>query len=308
MSGSCYACSKRYGFFTKEVGCPNCGFSFCTKCLKKTIAVPKCNNEERKVCLSCFEKLSIQKSVQASLEQQQQNPLKVAPSSSLLDAPFPDEDKLPDIDDEIKKRLEVVKQPTNDLDKDFSDRGMAERLANIKGVPHKEYDHSAMLNAVDKRTDNEKANELVAQFMQEVSLDDAVNDSYEDPIKSIERRLAALKGSPTEQTSQAAGSSEQPHEDEEMLAKKLVTKYLDEAALPDSELTPEEKEFVNSVKPGENTEELPWCTVCNEDATIRCIGCDGDLFCKGCFNEIHDDDEYRAHRTKKFIPKETQPQ
>lgn len=230
----------------------------------------------------------------------------MAPNSSLLDAEFPDEEKLPDIDDEIKKRLEVVKQPTNDLDKDFSDRGMAERLANLKGVPHKEYDHSAMLNAVDKRTDNEKANDLVAQFMQEVGLDDAVHDSNEDPIKSIERRLAALKGSSTEKTGQTATDGSP---DEETLAKKIVTKYLDEAALPDSDLTPEEKEFVNSVKPGENTEELPWCTICNEDATIRCIGCDGDLFCKGCFNEIHaDDEEYREHRTKKFIPNEKQSQ
>lgn len=229
----------------------------------------------------------------------------MAPNSSLLDAAFPDEEKLPDIDDEIKKRLEVVKQPTNDLDKDFSDRGIAERLAGLKGVPHKEYDHRAMLNAVDKRTDNEKANDLVSQFMQEVNLDEAVKDSFEDPIKSIERRLAALKDSPTEQTGQVAGSSEHPHEDEETLAKKIVNKYLDEATLPDSDLTPEEKEFVNSVKPGENTEELPWCTICNEDATIRCIGCEGDLYCKACFNEIHaNDEEYREHRTKKFIPKE----
>lgn len=237
----------------------------------------------------------------------------MAPNSSLLDVPFPDEEKLPDIDDEIKKRLEVVKQPTNDLDKEFSDRGIAERLATLKGMPHKEYNHSAMLNAVDKRTDNEMAHDLVAQFMQEVSLDEAVKDSYEDPIKAIERRLAALKESPTEQPGQTGNktidSPEQTPEDEETLTKKIVTKYLDEAALPDSDLTPEEKEFVNSVKPGENTEELPWCTICNEDATIRCIGCDGDLFCKGCFNEIHaNDEEYREHSTKKFIPNETQPQ
>lgn len=40
-----------------QVGCPNCGFSFCTKCLKKTIEVPKCKNAVCKVCLSCYEKL-----------------------------------------------------------------------------------------------------------------------------------------------------------------------------------------------------------------------------------------------------------
>lgn len=79
--------------------------------------------------------------------------------------------------------------------------------------------------------------------------------------------------------------------------------YLDEAALPDSDLTPEEKEFVNSIKPEQPTEELPWCTICNEDATIRCISCDGDLFCKSCFKECHaDDEDYRNHQTKPFVP------
>lgn len=75
--------------------------------------------------------------------------------------------------------------------------------------------------------------------------------------------MAALKGSPTEQTGQAiaTGSPEHPPEDVDTLAKKIIYKYLDEAMLPDSDLTPEEKEFVNSVKPGENTEELPWCTI-----------------------------------------------
>lgn len=235
--------------------------------------------------------------------------IQVSPNNSVLDAPIPNEEDIPDIDEEIKKRLEVVKQPTNDLDKDFSDRGIAERLANLKGMPHKEYDHRAMLNAVDKRSDQEKVNDLVDQFMNEAGLDEVVKNDQEDALKSIERRLAALKGSPTTEQSGGIGFPEHREEDEDTLAKKIVTKYLDEAALPNSELTAEEKEFVNSIKPGQVEEELPWCTICNEDATIRCIGCDGDLYCKGCFNEFHaNDEENREHQTKKFIPKETQSQ
>lgn len=77
--------------------------------------------------------------------------------------------------------------------------------------------------------------------------------------------------------------------------------YLEEAKLPDFDLTPDEREFVASVKPTEGQEELPWCTICNEDAVIRCIGCDGDLFCRPCFKEIHHhDEEYREHTTKPF--------
>lgn len=83
---SCNSCSKSYGFFCKEVtwnrlkiinstiaifsddaislsfyfhkktGCPSCGFSFCTKCLKKSLALPKFNGTEKKVCLICYDK------------------------------------------------------------------------------------------------------------------------------------------------------------------------------------------------------------------------------------------------------------
>jgi hypothetical protein len=30
-----------------------------------------------------------------------------------------------------------------------------------------------------------------------------------------------------------------------------------------------------------------WCVVCLEDATIRCIGCDNDVYCARCWREMH---------------------
>lgn len=30
-----------------------------------------------------------------------------------------------------------------------------------------------------------------------------------------------------------------------------------------------------------------WCVVCLEDATVRCVGCDNDVYCSQCWKEMH---------------------
>jgi len=43
-------------------------------------------------------------------------------------------------------------------------------------------------------------------------------------------------------------------------------------------------------------EELPWCVICNDDASVRCQDCGGDLYCGQCYKELHRDPEERRHR------------
>jgi hypothetical protein len=51
-----------------------------------------------------------------------------------------------------------------------------------------------------------------------------------------------------------------------------------------------------------------WCVICNNDATVKCLGCDGDLYCQKCWDEGHKGKdvglEERSHRAVLFSPGE----
>ena len=47
-----------------------------------------------------------------------------------------------------------------------------------------------------------------------------------------------------------------------------------------------------------------WCVICNDDAAVRCLGCEGDLYCASCWKTGHVGNEAgyeeRSHRWVKY--------
>lgn len=62
----------------------------------------------------------------------------------------------------------------------------------------------------------------------------------------------------------------------------------DELGLPSvPTFKPVDKPIKGVMKKYTDEEVDGWCIICQDDATVKCLGCDGDLYCAGCWKEGH---------------------
>ena len=129
----------------------------------------------------------------------------------------------------------------------------------------------------------------------------ALNDLEKD--KAIQEQLARLKVKQNKEPLEKEYISSD--EEDEEATDNVLMKILAEAKL---------EERMSPLDPGSDTrftersegrgeaepEELPWCVICNDDASVRCQDCGGDLYCGQCYQELHRDREERGHRTLRY--------
>jgi abscission/NoCut checkpoint regulator len=209
--------------------------------------------------------------------------------------------------DDIRNRLDVLKK--SDVPEDVSgqdgstDDDIHKRLANLKGVEYKDYSSSnKVVLPPDTRSEQEKIDDLLKQFVEEKTIDSALKPEpgQAGTIEDIEKRLAALRGQDLETTKQQIEQTEETEEEE---IARTMKQYLEESKLEDIVLDPDEEELISTIPaaPGQkkDQEELPFCEICNEDAVLRCLECE-NLFCRACFKEFHDEEDYKTHQTKPY--------
>ncbi|GFS12061.1 zinc finger, FYVE domain-containing 19 [Elysia marginata] len=80
--------------------------------------------------------------------------------------------------------------------------------------------------------------------------------------------------------------------------KKISQRSLEDAKM--SKMKPPAAEDFDSDSDYDDSDELPYCCICTEDATIRCRDCDCDLYCARCFRESHQEMEITDHRSTPY--------
>ncbi|XP_013402843.1 abscission/NoCut checkpoint regulator [Lingula anatina] len=239
-------------------------------------------------------------------------------------------------EESVAKNSRSSSMGQNDLNKQDS---MPEKLyrKNIN-LPMEEENQT---NSTEKNDiDIQEMQRLIAEAAHELELDaqKAIKDLERD--KDIQERLAQLKRDRKKNENKEKENKEvlegatcivsgddnvESEEDEEESIKKILKKALEENRLDDEleesgykECIKERTKRKTKTEKGEqkygyndddeeeeeeDSDDLPWCCICNADASLRCYGCDGDLYCDRCFKEGHDTFAMTDHKPTKFKPK-----
>lgn len=177
------------------------------------------------------------------------------------------------------------------------------------------------------QAEENEADEIIAKVMAELE----ISRKYDQPSPSDEEKsepgIQPVRGQNNNQSHDTgfalpSAPTELPEDDlartqaiEDALTARmaaLAAPQTDSLGLPSApSFSPRKKPAVASNLQQRLDDEIDsWCIICQDDATLRCTGCDGDLYCQNCWMEGHRGEsagfEERGHKAILYTKKKKQ--
>jgi hypothetical protein len=180
-------------------------------------------------------------------------------------------------------------------------------------------------------TDEDDAHDVIARVMAELE----ISKKYDPPSPPPEDDTSGSEGGQVKSKTDTEGDSldlpsapktlPEPEDDftrsqafEDAFTARLAALAAPSPSQTDSLGLPSAPSFAPSKKPPVSSNLLEkvddeidtWCIICQDDATLKCLGCDGDLYCQNCWMEGHRGEsagfEERRHKAVLYSKKKKQ--
>lgn len=215
----------------------------------------------------------------------------------------------------------AAEEPTEDEDNAIAGSKAAQDLFNAteeemeatgREAKALKVETSGNLSEADRKNQNDvedtEADAALQRILDEISLE---NDFVDRDLKSTEQEDIIT---PVKRNSTKRMEEDQRYDlnlpsapDMTPIAREIIDTAAEPSGLelPSVPTTLAGKESAKSNLPTYTNEEIEtWCVICNDDATVRCNGCEGDLYCGKCWKEGHTGPdvgfEEKMHRWVKY--------
>ncbi|KAF1946321.1 hypothetical protein EJ02DRAFT_249517 [Clathrospora elynae] len=215
---------------------------------------------------------------------------------------------------------EVVNSRAQDTKRDTTQRvpGQKEELTDWEsievnvgrgevGAKHDDTEHHDECDGHDKnKTEDDEIDDIIARVMAELEIskkydppspppEDDASDSGDQRNKSNEDATDIGLRLPSAPNKIPEDNFARSQAFEDAFTARLAALAAPSPSQTDSLGLPSAPSFAPRNKPPVSTnlqkrvdDEIDtWCIICQDDATLKCLGCDGDLYCQNCWMEGH---------------------